>query len=375
MKILFSPLNQQHHQAFPRFSAVEQQASLSGTPVLPKVVDHLDLNGLAPGRHSFWLNLLPNSMGGQTQIPVMVLKGEQPGPVVGVSSAIHGDELNGIPVIWGLFDKITPENLKGTILALPVMNVRGFTENKRLFDNHDDLQDGIDLNHLMGAPYGKGEAGRYTKALLEKVVDQFEYLFDLHCVVSGTSGVNYVYANKKNPMSCQMALNCRPDLVIARTPIRSNGLTLKGLADERKIPAVTVEIGMTKRFEADKIQRTVQGLLNALHHLNILSRPVVDSTKLKASTYVASEYHNVYTDNYGGLMTMGVKDGELVTENQPVADMKDVFGRPVQTFKSPTTGIVMSRRTHPTAAPDSIVMSVAVVDKKVLHTPSETRNV
>ncbi|MBX2860530.1 MAG: succinylglutamate desuccinylase/aspartoacylase family protein [Vampirovibrio sp.] len=336
---------------------------------MPKVVDHLDLKSLAPGQHHFWLNLLPNSMGGQTQIPVMVLKGEQPGPVVGITSAIHGNELNGIPVIQKLFETVTPSNLKGTILAVPVMNVRGFQENKRLFDNHDGYRDGMDLNHLMDGRLNQGEAGMYAQELVEKIVDQCDYIFDLHGNGLGREGLNYIYADKSNADSWKMALNCRPDVIIniASKAKKHTVMPLMRIANKKYIPAITIEIGQACVFEPKRINRASHGLLNALNEIRMLKQPLADYDQLSKKTKITNSELFVSTLKKGGLLTVKSRLGEFIPKNTPVAELKDVFGENVETIRSPFEGIVVFRSTNPVAAPGKLVLSVAPVAEEVQH--------
>lgn len=47
------------------------------------------------------------------------------GPVVGITAAVHGNELNGIPLIHRLFHEIDCGTLCGTLVAIPVVNTLG----------------------------------------------------------------------------------------------------------------------------------------------------------------------------------------------------------------------------------------------------------
>ena len=69
--------------------------------------------------------------------------GYRPGPIVGMTSSLHGDEVNGVRVIHRLFQtELNPENLHGTVVAVIVANIQGFIAGTRGMD-------GQDLNRLM----------------------------------------------------------------------------------------------------------------------------------------------------------------------------------------------------------------------------------
>ena len=117
------------------------------------LVQELDLDALPPGRISkLWVALFEDALKPMT-VPVIIAKGSltlnrtdvgvRPGPVVGMTSSLHGDEVNGVRVIHRLFQtELDPEQLHGTVVAVIVANVQGFLAGTRGMD-------GQDLNRLM----------------------------------------------------------------------------------------------------------------------------------------------------------------------------------------------------------------------------------
>ena len=72
-------------------------------------------------------------------LPVVVIHGTEPGPRLWLSAAIHGDEINGVDIIRQVLEIIKPKKLKGTLLAVPVVNVFGFIEQSRYLPDRRDL--------------------------------------------------------------------------------------------------------------------------------------------------------------------------------------------------------------------------------------------
>ena len=73
-------------------------------------------------------------------IPVEVIRGKENGPVMFVSGAIHGDEINGVETIKRLLSrKKILSSIKGTLVAVPVVNVFGFNRNVRYLPDRRDL--------------------------------------------------------------------------------------------------------------------------------------------------------------------------------------------------------------------------------------------
>lgn len=109
-----------------------------------KVINELILEDVPRNSISrYWLELVEDGMGVPIKIPVIVAKGDKVGKVVGMTAAVHGNELNGIPVIQRLFKEIDIAELQGTIVGIPVLNTPSYLRKKRRF------LDGVDLNHIM----------------------------------------------------------------------------------------------------------------------------------------------------------------------------------------------------------------------------------
>jgi predicted deacylase len=129
-------------------------------PTVVPVLHDLDISSLPTGTVSkFSLVISPNALD-TVNIPVFAYRSGRPGPIVGITCAIHGNEVNGIPVIQRLFadiegglkaDDATIGSKKifkvdcGTIIGIPVVNVPGFLTSNRCFDDESKQ----DLNRLM----------------------------------------------------------------------------------------------------------------------------------------------------------------------------------------------------------------------------------
>ncbi len=65
----------------------------------------------------------------QLHIPVEVVHGRKDGPVMLVCGGIHGDEINGVEIVRRLLRSKAINSLRGTLIAVPVVNVFGFLAN------------------------------------------------------------------------------------------------------------------------------------------------------------------------------------------------------------------------------------------------------
>ena len=107
-------------------------------------INTLDLEDFERGKlHKVWFNIVSNPFGEPISIPIMIGRGMKPGPVLGLTAALHGNELNGIPVIQRLFSEIEHVPVRGTVVGVPVVNAPAFFQKQRRFI------DNVDLNHVM----------------------------------------------------------------------------------------------------------------------------------------------------------------------------------------------------------------------------------
>ncbi|HHQ13712.1 MAG TPA: succinylglutamate desuccinylase, partial [Chromatiales bacterium] len=77
--------------------------------------------------------------GVSTATPVLVVNGREPGPVLCLTAAIHGDELNGIEMVRRVLHELEPEKLKGAVIGIPIVNLQGFRRGSRYLPDRRDL--------------------------------------------------------------------------------------------------------------------------------------------------------------------------------------------------------------------------------------------
>src|SRR5688572_30175743 len=103
-------------------------------PAAPVEQQPIEIGGktVAPGtREDIEIHVERLASGPWISIPAIVLHGRRPGPKLSVSAAVHGDEINGVEVIRRLIAEVRPEELAGTMIAVPVVNQLGFMNGQR----------------------------------------------------------------------------------------------------------------------------------------------------------------------------------------------------------------------------------------------------
>ncbi len=282
----------------------------------------------------FWLQIATDGMGLPIHIPVLVAKGQKEGKTLGLTAAVHGNELNGIPVIQRLFKEINVEELAGTIVGIPVINVPSLLRKKRRFI------DGTDLNHIMpGKPNGN-VSQVYAWRIVNRIIKQFDFLIDLHTASNGRVNSYYIRADMKDEMVKKMALLQNAQIIVHNPP--SDG-TLRGTAAEMGISAITLEVGNPNTFQKGLIRDGLTGIHNLLGYLCMTECEVEEPD---SETVLCKNSYWIYSDT-GGILTVHPKVTDLVKKDEVIATMRNMFGDLVKEYLAPEDGVVIGKSVSP----------------------------
>ncbi|MDY0781540.1 succinylglutamate desuccinylase/aspartoacylase family protein [Tenacibaculum sp. IB213877] len=299
---------------------------------------------------NYWLNLTTNEIGEPISIPVMVAKGKVDGPVLGLTAAVHGNELNGISVIQRLFKELDTETMKGTIIGVPIANIPSFIQNSRVFT------DGIDINRIMpGNPNGNA-SDVYANRFLQKVIKKLDFLLDLHTASFGRVNSFYIRSDMNKPITNKFALLQDAEIIVHTPP--SDG-TLRGAAEEFGIPAITIEVGNPHSFQKKLIKSGIAGVHNVLSDLGIIPDEI---QKSKNNTVVCKKSYWLYTDE-GGLLTVHVDLREKVKKGDHIATLRDVFGAVIQKYYAPEEGIIVGKSVNPVNQSGGRIVHLGIVEQ------------
>ncbi len=315
------------------------------------IVDRLELDIIPAGDPCrLRVVITENATGNETLVPVVVVKTGVEGPVVGVTAAIHGNELNGISVIHKLLGQLKRTPLvAGTLVMVPLVNVPGYLQQQREFP------DGADLNRIMpGKPEGN-TSQLYAHRFLDRVIRPMEYLFDLHTASTGRINTLYVRADLDDPDIANLAQLMAPQIIL-HSP-KADG-TLRGAAQDLGITAITVEVGDPQRLQAGLVRSARLGLQEALEHLGMLPN-VSDPDPVDVVTCRRSRW--LHSDR-GGVLEVTVQLAEVVEPGHPVATLYNIWGDRVRTYTAPERGIVIGRSTNPNAAAGARIVHLGALD-------------
>lgn len=313
------------------------------------IVDKLDLAEIpADSQRRFGVHLVSDGLGMPIYVPVMVAKGQPGGPVVAITAAVHGNELNGIPVVQRVFRELEQETLKGTVIGIPVVNVPGLQLMQRKFNDDEDL------NRIMpGKPLGNNSE-MYAYRLLYRVLHDAEYLLDLHTASFGRVNSYYIRANLQEPENAHLA-RLQNAQIILDSPAPDS--TLRGFFNSKNAKAVTLEVGDPNRFQKGHIRSGLAGIFNTLIHLGMIEGEIEHA---EYDPVICSHSYWQYTDE-GGFLEVLPQVTDLVKKGQIVAVLRNIFGDVLKEYTASEDGIIIGKSNHPVAQTGSRIIHLGII--------------
>jgi predicted deacylase len=282
-------------------------------------------------------------------VPVTVVRGG-PGPTLFVTATVHGDELNGVGILRGLLNDTDFSGLKGTLIAVPVVNVPGFLNQDRR------LPDRRDLNRSFPGSRKGSLTARLADVLFREVIRKSDFGLDLH--TAGGERTNYpqIRADLGNPAVAELAtaFGC-PLMVDGAGPEGS----LRRTAVAAGVPTVVFEAGSALRLERPFIEVGIAGVINVLRSLKMMpGEPCSPPLRLSI------DRTHWIRSRKGGILDLRVDLGQPLRRGQEISIHTNPFGRERSQLKAPRGGIVLGLTRLPLVHPGDAICHVACVGRR-----------
>lgn len=264
---------------------------------------------------------------------VQVMRGRRDGPRLFVCAAVHGDELNGVEIIRRMLRLPVLRRIRGTLIAIPIVNVYGVLQQSRY------LPDRRDLNRSFPGS-GRG-------SLTAKVADRFMSEIVANC----THGIDLHTAanNRDNLPQVRADLDDAETLAMARgfgVPVLINGAnregTLRGAATASGVRTLLYEAGEPLRFNEAAIRPGVQGIVNVMRTLGMLA----PSRRRRTEPFVARASAWVRAPE-SGMFRSAKPLGARVERGEPIGWIADPVGDTETTVFAEHSGLVIGRTQLP----------------------------
>lgn len=284
-------------------------------------------------------------------LPVIVQRGHKPGPVLFISAAMHGDEINGVEIIRRVLKLPLLGELCGTILAVPVVNVLAFLHQSRY------LPDRRDLNRSFPGSESGSLAARLAHLFLKEVVGKSDYGIDLHTGALHRPNLPQIRADLSNPENLRLAKAFGAPLFLDSRPTEG---TLRAFTTAANKPVILYEACEALRFDETSIRIGVQGVANVLTELAML--PPTGEAPASTITPVLARSEVWVRAPVSGILRAQAALGDAVKKGQLLGVIGDPFGEQETAVISPITGVVIGRVSLPLAYEGEAIFHLARVE-------------
>lgn len=276
--------------------------------------------------------------GAEVSLPVHVLHGREDGPTLWINAAIHGDEVVGIEIIRRVMAQLDARSIRGTVIAVPIVNVLGVMTGDRY------MPDRRDLNRSFPGSARGSLASRIAYLFMREVIAKCDVGIDLHTGSDRRTNLPQIRCDLEEPRTRELA-EAFGAPVTYHARLRDG--SLRSAAREAGARVLLYEAGEAWRFDEWAITPGVDGVLRVLATLGMieapehLAGPARPSEVCWRSGWVRARRT--------GIVHMDVALGQHVMEGDRLGELFNSFGKRLAIVKADRTGVVIGRSEAPLA--------------------------
>ncbi|MFD2718161.1 succinylglutamate desuccinylase/aspartoacylase family protein [Hymenobacter monticola] len=280
-------------------------------------------------------------------VPVHVLRATEPGPTLLLMGGMHGDEVNGIETIRRLVRRELLTPTRGSVIAIPILNIYGFLNFSR------EVPDGKDVNRSFpGFPRGS-LAGRVAHRFMREIMPLIDYGIDFH--TGGAARANFPQVRGLLGVDPEVdalaAAFAAPFTLHASLRAGSLREAAHGLGKR----VIVYETGESLRLDEPGIEEAVAGTLRVMHHLGM-----APAAPAPARPSIVCRRHTWLRARFAGLFRAHVENGQFVEKGQIYGSVADPYGQQAVRLESPLSGYVIGLNHMPVVNQGDALLHIAV---------------
>ena len=303
---------------------------------------------------------VPAGIDAALSIPVAVIHGAKPGPVLALVAGSHGTEYTSIIALEKIIDLLQPSDVSGIVIVVPLINIQSFEQKVP----HLNPVDKKSMNRFYPGKLDGTQTERASYLITKEVVGKCDHLIDLHGGDLDESLRPYSYwtktgNEKQDQISRQMVLAFGLDHIIIsadRPKDPQASRYLENTASTRGKPSITAEAGYAGTVETDDLNALINGCLNVMRYLKMLpgtATTVEHPVWIEKVVTVASEQT--------GMFYPQVKRGTYVQQGMKVGYVTDYVGKTIFEAHAPVSGIVLYVCAVPSMTKGATIANIGVV--------------
>ncbi|MFI4874071.1 MAG: succinylglutamate desuccinylase/aspartoacylase family protein [Blastopirellula sp. JB062] len=270
-------------------------------------------------------------------IPVQVRRAVEPGPVIFVTAALHGDEINGTGTIRSLIMDDDLRLKRGALVLAPVLNILGFDRHSRY------LPDRRDLNRSFPGSRTGSLASRMARRIFDEIVARCDYGIDLHTAAIRRTNFPNVRVDWKDPAARMLAEAFGSELIVAgKGPVGA----FRRSACKAGCATIILEAGEVSKVEPSIVSWELRGIRNVLVKLGMIS-----GTQIPSSRKLVIERTRWVRADRGGFLQFHASPGDVVRKGQLLATNTGLLGQQRNQVFAPFDAVIIGTTTLPAVSP------------------------
>ncbi len=298
--------------------------------------------------------------GKEREVPVIVVRGREDGATLWLNGATHGDEPEGPFSIFMALSEIDPATLKGTVVAVPVMNVEAFTAGKR-GDPLDMFSH--DMNRVYPGKRGGYPTERAANAHWNAMKDSCDLQIAIHSGGEHSYLAHMIFASDNPPsMELAAAMGAAWTLVFRSGTGSGNPSSSIGALGKA---GITVELGgscrtLTSDFHA-VARDLADGYLNVMRHYGMIPGEARYASSWRQGYQIAllAPTTGMFVGNPELAFETPLPEGTLL------GSVYDLYGEIIAEVRAPREGVVFGLRSRPSVIEGEWCCFFGVVEETV----------
>lgn len=311
--------------------------------------DTITINGEKIGRgedRKLFLRIARLPTHTNIDLPVRVLRSNEPGPVLLLSGGLHGDELNGIEIVRRMLQSGKAMPIRGSVIAIPLMNIYGFIQTVR------GVPDGKDINRSFPGSKTGSLAKLVAYTIMTEIIPKIDYGIDFHTGGSNRSNLPQIRCMFGNEKNMELARAFSPPVIVHSSLIKGS---FRRAAHKMKKQILVYETGESLRYDEEGICEGIEGTLRLMKYLDMTENAVASS--VEPEIYNHTQWQRAPS---AGLFRTGVHLGDTVKKRELIGHITDPFGLETHKVYCRNEGRVIGLNYCPVVHKGDAIIHIAV---------------
>lgn len=273
-------------------------------------------------------------------IPVTIINGAGNGPLLALIAGVHGMETAPQAALHRIRREIDPADISGAIIIVHRVNVESFRQRTAYLNPLD----GKNMNRVFPGNVQGSMSERAAAAITHHVIDQADYLVDMHAGDANEDLAPYVYVpmtgDREQDVSTialarAFGVGRYLPIDISTTDFEAP-IFLDFTAAVRGVTTITTETGSRGEAASWAVDLASNGVRGVLAHLGMTNKgPYLEQT---AEVWLSAA--EIFPAPKNGFFAASVTSGAEVQEGDEIGRLFDPFGDVIAIVSAPFDGWV-----------------------------------